>query len=492
MITTLLKFVACSGILLLVYHLMLKSKAIYRFNRFFLLASVVFALLVPFVTVKVHQNVVEVVAPVKEQVVVISEAVEQTISTPDVKVETPVNYGYAITLGVYCLVTGMLLFRFAKNIYHISQTAKRNVNIKYKQGYIVLIKQQLTPHTFFNRIFLNEEDYYHDKITDQVFQHELAHARQWHSADVVFIELVQVFCWFSPFVPFYKKAIQLNHEFLADEAVLQGDADVTSYQYQLLNSAGSLSGLSVASQFNYSLTKKRLIMMTRKTSTLSAVLSKAAIFTVMAAAFIVFCNAVDVSLPKQVADLKKALTNVVQDTTRQDTFPKVIATKYPEYPYSKEGVSEQLLNEYHTMVDKQIVWYNAHKFGPVLGADTARLRTIYSHMSKEQQKEQRLVFQYVGMPLAPSRPTAALFQSFKNERQYGVWLNDKHINNSELDKYKASDIGQYFISRLAKTAINYNKYKYQVNLATVDYYKEYCKKAIAGRYNSIMITRSRP
>ena len=407
-------------------------------------------------------------------------------SQPD---DSSTIYTYLIMLSVYCLITGLLLFRFAKNIYHISQTAKRNPNIKYKQGHIVLIKQQLIPHTFFNRIFLNEEDYYRDKITDQVFQHELAHARQWHSADVVFIELVQVFCWFNPLVPFYKKAIQLNHEFLADEAVLQDDADVTSYQYQLLNSAGSLKGLSVASQFNYSLTKKRLIMMTRKTSILSAVLSKAVIFTLMAIAFMVFCNAVNVTLLKQVSNLKNALTDAVRDTTRSDNFPKMVSTRYPHYPYSAEGISEQLMKEYMAMSKQQSDWLKEHRSIRILPADEARMMQIYQHMSQAQQKQQYIMFEYTPPPAGPSKPTKAQFESFKNEKKYGVWINEKHVANSELDKYKAGDIGQCFISRLTKQAINYKNYHYQVDLMTVDYYNNYHKKSLARKYESLMLWR---
>jgi bla regulator protein BlaR1 len=499
MMIILLKFIICSGILLLVYHLLLKNKAIYRFNRFFLLASVVFSLLVPFITINVNHDFIPIAAPVNEKVVVLLDnaipatAKREVLTNKGQPDDSSTIYTYLIMLSAYCLITGLLLFRFAKNIYHISQIAKRNTNIKYKQGHIVLIKQQLIPHTFFNRIFLNEEDYYRDKITSQVYEHELAHARQWHSADVVFIELVQVFCWFNPFVPFYKKAVQLNHEFLADEAVLQDDADVTSYQYQLLNSAGSLKGLSVASQFNYSLTKKRLIMMTRKTSTLSAVLSKAAIFTVMAAAFILFCNAVNIALPKQVANLKKVLTNVVQDTTRSNNFPRMVATKYPAYPYSEEGVSEQLMSEYNTLVQKQTLWFRTRRsVAPAPFPDTARMIAIYKHMSKAQQKKQRVMFEYYPMPIAPTQPSQAQLESFKNEHLYGVWINDKHVNNSDINKYKASDIGQYFVSRLTKQAINYNKYKYQVGLMTVDYYKNYRKQALEKRLNSIMITRNIP
>lgn len=490
MMTSLLKFIICSGVLLFVYHLLLKSKSTYRFNRFFLLASVVFSMLVPFITIRMHEDIIPAVAPVKERVIVMSDAIVQTVvgKADDVPAKEPINYNYVVVF-VYCAISGLLFFRFTKNIYHIAQTGARNVNIRYKDGRVVLIKQKLTPHTFFNRIFLNEEDYYRDKITDQVFQHELAHASQWHSADVVFIELIQALCWFNPFMPFYKKAIQLNHEFLADEAVLQDECDITSYQYQLLNSAAGLKGFSVASQFNYSLTKKRLIMMTRKTSALSAVLCKAAIFAIMIAAFIMFCNAANVGLPKQVVNLKRALINAVQDTTRPDNFPKLISTRYPEYPYSKEGVSEQLMSEYTALSKQQYDWLKEHRTIKILPADRARMTKIFQHMSRAQQKQQFIIFEYRSQPLAPNKPGPALFESLKNEKEYGIWIDEKHVPNTELNKYKPVDIGQYFISRLTGKARNNKSYKYQADLMTVDYYNNYRKEALANKYESLMLWR---
>ena len=60
-----------------------------------------------------------------------------------------------------------------------------------------------------------------------------------------------------------------------------------------------------------------------------------------------------------------------------------------------------------------------------------------------------------------------------------VWLDEKRIENSELNRYQASDFSLYFVSRLARNAKNYGKHVYQLNLETTKHYKERKAKADA-------------
>jgi beta-lactamase regulating signal transducer with metallopeptidase domain len=68
--------------------------------------------------------------------------------------------------------------------------------------------------------------------------------------------------WFNLIFIFYKRAIQLNHEFLADEKVVKSHNDVPFYQNLLISKANANSTY-YSSNLNYSVTKKRLIMMTK-------------------------------------------------------------------------------------------------------------------------------------------------------------------------------------------------------------------------------------
>jgi hypothetical protein len=54
-----------------------------------------------------------------------------------------------------------------------------------------------------------------------------------HTLDILFIELLKTVFWFNLFL-FYKKKPQLNHEFLADEKVVNSYNNVPFYQSLLL------------------------------------------------------------------------------------------------------------------------------------------------------------------------------------------------------------------------------------------------------------------
>ena len=79
-------------------------------------------------------------------------------------------------------------------------------------------------------------------------------------------------------------------------------------------------------------------------------------------------------------------------------------------------------------------------------------------------------------PLSKTVPTKAEFESFKNPKKYGVWINEKKVQNKELNNYKNTDFKQLSISKLYPNAKKGKSYDYQVDLMTNDYYDNYIKQ----------------
>ena len=102
--------------------------------------------------------------------------------------------------------------------------------------------------------------------------------------------------------------MQLNHEFLADEKVVKSYNNVPFYQNLLISKANANETYYLASNLNYSVTKKRLIMMTTTTSTARAVLKKGMLIPVLTALFFSLCT-------KVVAQEKKEKTT--KESTKQ-------------------------------------------------------------------------------------------------------------------------------------------------------------------------------
>jgi hypothetical protein len=155
--------------------------------------------------------------------------------------------------------------------------------------HIVLIENKTLPYSFFKYIFVNRSDYENGKIEKELIIHEQTHCLQYHSVDILIIELVKIVLWFNPILWLFRKAIQLNHEFLADNYVLSTN-NLSDYQNTLINLVFRNNSTYLASNFNYSLTKKRLIMMTKNKS--KNIAFKFAMVPILAALILYFisCN----------------------------------------------------------------------------------------------------------------------------------------------------------------------------------------------------------
>lgn len=281
MIDFLIKSTLSLVVLLAVYHLALEKEKMHHFNRFYLLFSLLFSFSIPFITIEVIQ---EVSSPEASQNIISMEGSNVTV------LENSINYWLIAAWSLYGLLTLVLLLRFVLNIIKLSSKAKSNPAINYKMAKLVLLQEDTLPYTFMNTIFINETDYHHRKIEAELYTHELIHVSQRHTLDILFIETLKVIFWFNPIFVFYKKAIQLNHEFLADEKVIKSHNNVPFYQNLLLSKANANPTYYLASNLNYSVTKKRLIMMTKTTSASRTVLKKLVLIPVFTGLTFLVCT----------------------------------------------------------------------------------------------------------------------------------------------------------------------------------------------------------
>lgn len=254
------------GIFFVFYKLLLEKENMHVFKRFYLLFAFAFSLMIPSI---VFMEYVSVDAVEYNEVVVSEVTHSDSVGVPEA-LEKDVLDIEPVLWAIYGL--GLLYFGiiFMRNLLQVIRRIRKNPKQKAARFVKVLLHEELPPHTFFKYIFLNQKKVENNQIPKEVLLHEQTHAKQKHSIDVIFIELFQVLFWFNPMVYLFKNAMKLNHEFLADEAVLKKDIDRPSYQNTLL------SYLSVDSQhkyqsrmanaINYSSIKKRFTIMKTQTS----------------------------------------------------------------------------------------------------------------------------------------------------------------------------------------------------------------------------------
>ena len=257
------------------YWFLLRKEKLFIFNRFFLVASVVFSLVVPFISIPVNlQTTSKLVnyvsafdhrtAEIITSEIVVKNAVNR--SQPYIPIKTPLSNISLVLLLLY--FSGVLLFliRFLRNLFLIAQRSRLSEKISYSGYQIILTNDQTGPCCFFDHIFLNRQDYLNGRIDKDLLNHEMEHARQSHTIDIILIELVKVFYWFNPIYLLYERAIRINHEYLADNGVISYNSDIKSYTDKLLNFITCSSNMSLTSGSNNSFTKMRLMMMTKSHS----------------------------------------------------------------------------------------------------------------------------------------------------------------------------------------------------------------------------------
>lgn len=262
MIGYLIKSTVCLAILLLVYLLALEREKMHRFNRVYLLLGLLLALIIPFLPSGevIHQTYTS--SPVifiDGSGTIMHESVVQMKSFTWFSWER-------LLLSIYSIVLAVMLIKFVRNVSQLIHKAYSNPKEYYRGAQLVLLKEEVLPHTFLGYIYVNEDQFHNGEIDEKLLAHEYAHATQRHSWDVIIIELLKAIYWFNPLLILYKLVIQLNHEFLADEAVIQQYRDVSNYQHLLVDTCQNNNQIYLASNINFFLTKKRLTMMTKESS----------------------------------------------------------------------------------------------------------------------------------------------------------------------------------------------------------------------------------
>ncbi len=313
MIAYLIKSGLCLAILLVIYLVLLERHKMHRFNRIFLLAALVVGLTVPMFPVDVVRNklITETPTEIVSSVALTSTEWLQSVAeypSNRNKVLKPNstqirelnsseiaytrNFSFHFLKGfsliAYTLICSFLFVRMGFALYSFYEKEKKNRSLSYKSARLVLIGEPIAPHTFLDTIFVNKDQYHSGEIADQIFEHELTHATQKHSLDVFFVELLRIIFWFNPIFYFYKRAIQINHEFLADQSVLDKTNDPVSYKKLLIESVLPSYKTNLSSSFNYALTKKRFIMMVKKSTTQSMLSRKVVLIPIIASLALVF------------------------------------------------------------------------------------------------------------------------------------------------------------------------------------------------------------
>ncbi len=345
----------------LVYFLFLRRETFFNVNRWFLLVSICFSAVLPFLHIPFY-------AP-------------QATLLPEVTVTPYINllsavtiYSTSLTLGAerfvltyslfgYIYLLGVVFFAgsFFLRIYQILRIIAHNRIISEGKIKLVILDEEASPFSFLNYIFVGQ-NLQNTQGWEKMLEHEKQHIQQGHTFDVLILEIIAVFQWFNPFFWMFRRALRENHEFLADKAVISKGTAPSWYKQILLNQYVG-GQIVLANNFNYSLIKTRIKMMSKIKSRKIANVKVLVGFVLAASLIVVFACEHKESVTTEITPAKNSVTIVADGKPLQITGDaaaieklKSVISGSDDYELKTDSASGQLmLSNKNNKVDEVVV-----------------------------------------------------------------------------------------------------------------------------------------
>ncbi|MGB5929010.1 MAG: M56 family metallopeptidase, partial [Cyclobacteriaceae bacterium] len=242
----------CSITFLLFYYLVLAKEKSFVFNRIYLLSSMALSFILPLFKISTEAGGAGNMTTVYLPEIVIPNDITSVTATP------ALNW-ISIAGTAYLLIAVILLIRLMISLIKVRPQIRQG-QIQQERGYTLVCMQEDRPvSTFFRYIFWHNDPELSDSEKELVLQHELTHVKQWHSLDLLLVNLLAAVCWILPVWRYYRNALEETHEYLADREVLR-TTDPQQYSRLIARYTLQQAGLNLTHSFaNQSI--KRITMM---------------------------------------------------------------------------------------------------------------------------------------------------------------------------------------------------------------------------------------
>jgi len=312
------------SLLFLVYCAFLKSSTFHLLNRWFLLASIFLCVIVPFIQLpsEIMQQNFTYRLPLIE--------VHQNVNISDSTEARNFNYLHFLML-MYVIVAIIFMANLLKKY---AQLHQKIINIPFEKLHnfnIYFGKSNIPAFSFFTYIFIPTVENEQEK--EVLLQHEIAHAKAFHSLDVLLVEFFKCILWFHPVIYLLKNELVAQHEFAIDQELTNKSFSVQQYGQLLINQTQLQPAfLGLTNFFNKSLIKNRIKMMTAKRS------KKQVILNYCVAAFIALFTCMFMVACEQEEDQRENINNK--------------ATEKQEEAINKKNLNSSKVGEIYQIVEK--------------------------------------------------------------------------------------------------------------------------------------------
>ena len=262
-----LEWTLCLSAFLLLYKMCFSGSTFHRFNRYFLLGSVVLSALLPLIHITTSEQMEPIAYnaqfAMQNAQLAIDNAqftIQNVTTTSPVSLSQRIFIVLALTYLLYIAIQVVGWMRsLVKMMLFLRGKRSRRVGRWIR---LVVHNEEYGPFSWMNYIVISDKENGFGRRASM--HHELSHIRLLHPLDLVFIllcTLVNPVCWLI------MKEIKVVHEYEADDEVIN-HYHIQSRDYQrllVLRTVGA-EAYALACSFNLNI-KKRIIMMKKKQST---------------------------------------------------------------------------------------------------------------------------------------------------------------------------------------------------------------------------------
>jgi TonB family protein len=225
---------------------------------------------------------------------------------------------------------------------------------------VVFTDRGYSPFSFFNLVFINDKAIPPNSL-ETILEHDKIHIKQFHTMDLVLLELAAIVQWFNPVIWLAGREMKILHEYLADEGVLRTGISSAKYQQMILEETIGVPVNGLTHNFNISILKKRILMMTKSKT---GKWSKSKLVFVLPALLILWFISSTTSFSSV---LKEKRGGNQPDTT-------IKLKQVQEYPYDTTPV----------MIDNRLVYKRCDVPPEYIGGDDARIKFLQDNIKYPQ------------------------------------------------------------------------------------------------------------
>lgn len=252
----LLEVNVCLAVAILLYRTAFQGLTFFAANRLYLLFAMVFSIVAPMLKLPLLPDRWEASSGVAMRFIT-QPALPEAIAGHSPQWHLS-DFSYILWI-IYGCISAWHLYKLFADIFATVRLIRKHPSRKLGNLRLVLVNDEIPASSFFNYIFINPKLLNSESLRT-CLAHELVHCKQMHTGDWLLVRFVSACSWFNPLMRFWREAITVNHEFIADKHAAR-QAGRFRYTHLLLDLSSSTQ-ISTLHYFSYyGQIKSRIIML---------------------------------------------------------------------------------------------------------------------------------------------------------------------------------------------------------------------------------------